>query len=173
MKNYKALLKNIDTFIFDYDGVLTDGTVSIFANGEHVRTGFVKDGYAIHMALKKNFRVAILSGGTSASMELRCKVLGIKDAFLGVQDKLTVFRQYVEENKIDPSTILYMGDDLPDYPVMKLVGLAVCPADAAAEIKAISHYVSPFPGGKGCVRDIIEQVMKVHGSWMDQDAFIW
>jgi 3-deoxy-D-manno-octulosonate 8-phosphate phosphatase (KDO 8-P phosphatase) len=173
MKNYKELLKNISTFIFDYDGVLSDGTVTVFANGEHVRTGYVKDGYAIHLAIKKNFRVAVISGGTSESMELRCKVLGIPDIFLGVQDKKVVFNKYILDRAIDPATILYVGDDIPDFPVMKLVGLAVCPQDACEEIKAISHYISPYNGGKGCVRDIIEQVLKVHGVWMDKDAFIW
>lgn len=173
MNNYKELLRNITTIILDYDGVLSDGTVTILSNGEHVRTGYVKDGFVIHLAIKKNYRIAVISGGTAESMGFRCKVLGIKDVFLGISDKLKVFHQYIADNQLDPSEILYVGDDLPDYPVMKEVGVAVCPADAAAEIKSIAHYISPFSGGRGCVRDIIEQVLKVKGQWMDEDAFIW
>lgn len=173
MKNYKEKLKHITTLIFDYDGVLSDGTVLIFGNGEHVRSGHVRDGYAMHHAMKNNLRIAIISGGFSESMEVRCRSLGITDAFLGVSDKLATFRQFLADRNISPEEVLYMGDDIPDYPVMKCCGLAVCPADAAEEIKSISAYISPFGGGKGCVRDIIEQVMKVQNTWMGEDAHIW
>ena len=173
MKNYKELLKNISTFIFDYDGVLSDGHVLILSNGEHVRSGYVKDGFAIHLALKKNYRVVVISGGTADSMEARCRILGITDVFLSVPDKLQVFKKFTSKNKINAASVVYVGDDLPDLPAMKAAGVAVCPSDAAEEIKAISHYISPYHGGKGCVRDIIEQVLKVQGKWMDNDAFIW
>ncbi len=173
MSNYKEHLRNIKALIFDYDGVLSDGTVTILSNGEHVRTGYVKDGYAIQLALKKGVHIAVISGGISESMEVRCRVLGIKDAFLGVTDKTVVFQQYLQDHGFSSSEVLYMGDDLPDYPVMKAAGIAVCPVDAAEEIKAISAYISPFGGGKGCVRDIIEQLLKVQEKWMDADAFTW
>jgi 3-deoxy-D-manno-octulosonate 8-phosphate phosphatase (KDO 8-P phosphatase) len=142
-------------------------------SGEHVRTGYVKDGYAIQLALKKGLRIVVISGGISESMEIRCRSLGIKDAFLGVVDKTVTFHQYVKEHKLNATEILYMGDDIPDYPVMKLAGIAACPVDAAEEIKSISAYISPFGGGKGCVRDIIEQLLKVQEKWMDADAFTW
>ncbi len=173
MTNYKEKLKNISTFIFDYDGVLSDGHILILNNGEHVRSGYVKDGFAIHLARKKSYRIAVISGGTSMAMEARCRILGIEDVFLRVVDKTVVFDQYIAEHKLNPDHILYMGDDLPDYPVMKRVGLAACPSDAAEEIKSVSAYISPYAGGKGCVRDIIEQVLKVKGEWMDEDAFTW
>lgn len=173
MGNYKELLKNINTFIFDYDGVLSDGTVMILSNGEQVRSGFVKDGYAIQLALKKGYRIAVISGGISESMKTRCNILGITDTFLGVKDKSVVFDSYIKDNKLNTATVLYMGDDIPDYKVMKKAGVAVCPADAAEEIKTVSVYISPLAGGKGCVRDIIEQVLKVQRKWMDKDAFIW
>lgn len=173
MGNYKEKLKHITTMIFDYDGVLSDGTIMILGNGEHVRSGHVRDGYAIHHAMRKNLRIAIISGGYSESMEVRCRSLGIKDTFLGVSDKIGAFNQYLSDNNLKPSEVLYMGDDIPDYPVMKMCGLAVCPGDAAEEIKSISEYISPLGGGKGCVRDIIEQVMKVQDKWMNEDAHIW
>jgi len=173
MGNYKGLLRNITTFVFDWDGVLTDGTVLILENGDHVRTGYVKDGYAIQLALKKKFRVVVISGGFSESMVTRCRILGIKDAFFSVCDKVDVFKKYLKENSLSPSEVLFMGDDIPDYPLMKEAGVATCPANAAEEIKAEAHFISQYPGGKGCVRDIIEQVLKVQGKWMDKDAFSW
>jgi 3-deoxy-D-manno-octulosonate 8-phosphate phosphatase (KDO 8-P phosphatase) len=173
MGNYKEQLRNIKALIFDYDGVLSDGTVLLLTNGDHVRTGYVKDGYAIQLAIKKGFKIAVISGGYSEAMATRCHILGVKDAFLGVKDKALVFVKYLSDNNLQASEVLFMGDDIPDYPVMKQAGMAVCPADAAEEIKSVSVYISQYGGGKGCVRDIIEQVLKVQGLWMDQDAFTW
>jgi 3-deoxy-D-manno-octulosonate 8-phosphate phosphatase (KDO 8-P phosphatase) len=173
MSNYKEQLRHITTFVFDYDGVLGDGIVLMLESGDQVRSGYVKDGYAIHLALKKGFRVAVISGGFSESMSSRCKMLGIKDAFFSVTDKLTIFHEYISQNKLSASEVLYMGDDIPDYLVMKKAGVPVCPSDAAEEIKSLSVCISQYPGGKGCVRDIIEQVLKVQGKWMDNDAFYW
>lgn len=173
MSNYKDLLPKITTFIFDYDGVLTDGTVIMLPDGEGLRNGNVKDGYALQLAIKNGYRVVIISGGRSVSMERRMESLRIKDIFLGVNDKLTVFRKFCIENNIKPENILYMGDDIPDLEVMSEAGVACCPLDAAQEIKNISHYISHIPGGRGCVRDIIEQVMKIHGKWMNGDAYHW
>ncbi len=173
MSNYKSLLKNINTFIFDYDGVLTDGTVILQPDGEALRTANVKDGYALQLAVKKGYNVAIISGGISASMNKRFEALRIKDFFLGVENKLEVLRNYMTEKNIKPENILYMGDDIPDYKVMKEVGVPCCPADATPEIKSISKYISDKGGGKGCVRDVIEQTLKIQEKWMNEDGFKW
>jgi 3-deoxy-D-manno-octulosonate 8-phosphate phosphatase (KDO 8-P phosphatase) len=173
MSNYKSLLKNVTTFIFDYDGVLTDGTVILQADGDALRTAYVKDGYALQLAVKKGFNVAIISGGSSASMIKRFEILRIRDFFLGVENKLEKFHEYMKERKVTADKVLYMGDDIPDFRPMKEAGVPCCPADAAPEIKAISKYISSFGGGKGCVRDVIEQTLKVQDKWMTEDGFRW
>jgi 3-deoxy-D-manno-octulosonate 8-phosphate phosphatase (KDO 8-P phosphatase) len=173
MNNYKELLKHVSTFVFDYDGVLTDGTVILMSNGDALRTANVKDGYAMQLAIKNGYRVAIISGGYSESMVRRCEALKIKDVFLGVDNKIEVFKKYIIENKLNPAEVLFMGDDIPDYEIMQLAGVATCPADAAEEIKAISRYISHQRGGHGSVRDVIEQVMKIQGKWMIDGAFHW
>jgi 3-deoxy-D-manno-octulosonate 8-phosphate phosphatase (KDO 8-P phosphatase) len=173
MANYKERLTSINTFIFDYDGVLTDGSVITTNEGEAFRISNVKDGYALQLAWKKGYKVAVISGARSESMMHRMKALQIKDVFLGVEKKQVVFREYLRTNGLNPEQVLYMGDDIPDYEVMQEAGVATCPADAAEEIKAIAHYISHFNGGKGCVRDVIEQVLKVQGKWMNDDAYHW
>ena len=172
-KNYKALLTSIQAFIFDYDGVLTDGSVILMAEGEPLRTANVRDGYALQLAIKKGYLVAIISGGRSRSITNRFSMLRITDVFLGIEDKSSVLRSYMEQKSLGTEQVLYMGDDIPDFHAMQLAGVAACPGDAAEEIKAISHYISPRNGGKGCVRDIIEQVLRVQGKWMNDDAFSW
>lgn len=173
MSNYKSLLKNVTTFVFDYDGVLTDGTVILQADGDALRTAFVKDGYALQLAVKKGFNVAIISGGSSSSMIKRFEILRIKDFFLGVENKLEKFHNYMKEKNISPGQVLYMGDDIPDFRPMKEAGVPCCPADAVPEIKAISKYISSYSGGRGCVRDVIEQTLKVQDKWMTEDGFKW
>jgi 3-deoxy-D-manno-octulosonate 8-phosphate phosphatase (KDO 8-P phosphatase) len=173
MTSYKKLLKNITTFVFDYDGVLTDGTVFLLHTGDALRTANVKDGYALQLAVKKGYHVVIISGGMSQSILPRFKALNIVDVFLGVDNKLKKLDEYLKAKNIDPSQVLYMGDDIPDYDPMRAVGLPVCPADASDEIKAVSKYISGHAGGRGCVRDIIEQVLKMQGQWMDHQAFTW
>lgn len=173
MSNYKEHLSAITTFLFDYDGVLTNGVVLITNSGDQLRTGHVKDGYALQLAIKNGYRVAVISGGYSESMRHRCNALNLTDVFLGVENKLEVFNEYLRKHNLTAGEVLYMGDDIPDYQVMKMVGMPVCPADAAEEIKSISKYISHFPGGEGCVRDVIEQVMKVQGKWMNGNAFHW
>ena len=173
MVNYKQLLKEVNTFIFDYDGVLTDGTVFLTDHGEPLRTANVKDGYALQLAVKKGYKIVIISGGKSKSMFNRFKTLNITDIYLEIENKLEVFNQYIKENKIDPDHVLYMGDDIPDYNIMKEVGVPACPADASEEIKAISKYISHRKGGEGCARDVIEQVMKIQDKWMNDDAYHW
>lgn len=173
MKNYKALLTKINTFVFDYDGVFTNGAIILQNSGEPLRTANVKDGYAIQLANKKGYKIVIISGGKSASMTNRFKLLKVKDVFLGVERKIQVFEKYLKDNNLKTENTIYMGDDIPDYEVMQKAGVACCPADAAEEIKSISHYISHQNGGEGCVRDIIEQVLKVQGKWMNDDAYIW
>lgn len=173
MTNYKEHLQKIDTFIFDYDGVLTDGTVLISSDGQMLRTAGVRDGYALQLAKKLGYRVIIISGGTFDGVKLRFKALNIHEVFLGVADKYNFFKQYISEHNLVPENILYMGDDIPDIQTMKHVGVATCPADAVEEVKAVSHYISDRKGGSGCVRDVIQQVLKLHGKWMNSDAFQW
>lgn len=173
MTNYKELLKGITTFIFDYDGVLSQGLVVLTEDGEPLRTANVRDGYALQLAVKRGYNIAIISGGKSKSVMNRLLSLGITDVFLGVGNKLEVFEQYIAEKGIRPDEIVYMGDDIPDYHVMQRAAVPACPADAAEEIRSISKYISHFDGGQGCVRDIIEQVMKLQHKWMNGDAFKW
>ncbi|MEE4256944.1 MAG: HAD hydrolase-like protein [Bacteroidales bacterium] len=173
MANYKELLQHITTFVFDYDGVLTEGIVMLTEDGEPLRSANVRDGYALQLAVKKGYRIAVISGGNSPSMSRRLSSLGITDIFLGVQHKVRVFEKYLKDNNIEPTEVVYMGDDIPDFHVMKMVAVPACPADAAEEIRAISKYISHYNGGKGCVRDIIEQVLKLQNKWMNDDAFKW
>ncbi len=173
VRNYKELLKNITTLIFDYDGVFTNGTVLLTENGEQLRTANVKDGYALQLAVKKGYRIAVISGGKSESMRKRMHGLNITDIFIGVEHKIQIYREYLNKHHLNSNEVLFMGDDIPDFQIMKEVGVATCPADAAEEIKALAHYISHFKGGEGCVRDIVEQVMKIQGKWMNDDAFMW
>jgi 3-deoxy-D-manno-octulosonate 8-phosphate phosphatase (KDO 8-P phosphatase) len=172
-KNFKQLLNNVSTFIFDVDGVLTDGTVLLMPNGEQVRNMNIKDGYALQLAIKKGYRVAIISGGKSEEVRTRMLGLGVTDVFLGVAYKLEKFEEYLLNNELKAEEILYMGDDIPDYEVMRKVGVAACPFDSAPEISSICSYISQKKGGEGCVRDVIEQTMRLHGKWFDNSGFVW
>lgn len=162
-------LKQITTLIFDIDGVLTNGDIIASDSGEFLRTFNIKDGYALQLAVKRGYHVCIISGGKGEAMLNRFKGLGITNIFLGVTDKVEVYNRLCVDYKIDAAEILYMGDDIPDLKLMKLVGLATCPADAVPEIKAISHYISPYTGGKTAVRDIIEKVLRVQEKWFDEN----
>ena len=162
-------LNDITTFIFDVDGVLTNGDILASESGEFLRSFNIKDGYALQLAVKKGYHVCIISGGSGEGMRRRFAGLGIENAYLGVSDKVKVFEEYLLQKGINPDQVLYMGDDIPDYKVMKLVGLPTCPADAVEEIKAISTYISPFPGGKCAARDVIEKVLKIQGRWFDEN----
>jgi len=173
MKNYKEKLKHITTFVFDFDGVLSNGQVIVTPAGDQLRMTNVKDGYAMQYALRQGFRICIISGGYSESMRLRYQGFPQMDIFLNVPDKTKIFSQYLQKNNIQPEQTVYMGDDIPDYEVMQLAGLKVCPADACVEIQETSHYISHCRGGEGCVRDIIEQTLRCQGKWLLQDACIW
>ncbi len=173
MNNYKALLNGVNTFIFDYDGVMTDGRVILQHDDPPLRTANVRDGFVLQLAVKLGYNIVVISGGVSRSMDNRFVTLNIKDAFTGVKNKVAVFEKYIKEKNINPENVVYMGDDIPDIPVMKRVGVPVSPADAVEEVKEVSVYISDKNGGEGCVRDIIEQVMKVQGKWMTPEAFTW
>ncbi len=162
----KIDFSKVGTFVFDVDGVLSDGTVLCLASGEQARTFYIKDGYAIEQALRQGFKVAVISGGFQDGVKKRLEFLGIKDIFLGIKDKVTVFETYIKDNNINTEEVLYMGDDLPDYDVMKLAGICACPADAAEDILTISDYITMKEGGKGAVREVIERVMKVQKKWI-------
>jgi len=167
-KNFKQLLNDITTFVFDVDGVLTDGSLMLMPDGEHVRSMNIKDGYALQEAVKKGYKIAVISGGQSEAVRIRLAKLGIQDIYMGVRDKVEALDEFLATYAIQPANVLFMGDDMPDYGVMKRVGIPVCPNDAASEIKAISIYISDKKGGKGCVRDIIEQVLKVQAKWSSE-----
>jgi 3-deoxy-D-manno-octulosonate 8-phosphate phosphatase (KDO 8-P phosphatase) len=164
-KNYKELLNTITTFIFDVDGVLTDGSVHLTPSGEMLRIMNIRDGFAMKAAVESGYHVCIISGGSNEGVKIRLKNLGITDIYLGSPNKVETFQEYVDVYSIKPEQVLYMGDDIPDYHVMQLVGMPTCPQDASPEIKAISKYISHKNGGKGAVREIIEQVMKVQDKW--------
>ena len=173
MAFFKEELLKVKAFVFDVDGVLSRDVSPLNEEGEPMRTANVKDGYALQLAIKKNYKIAIISGGYAVSTIKRFESLKIVDVFLSVDNKIDVFNQYLKDNSLLPENVLYMGDDIPDYDVMKLAGVAACPADAVEEIKQIAHYISHQKGGEGCVRDVIEQVLKIQGKWMNSDAYHW
>jgi 3-deoxy-D-manno-octulosonate 8-phosphate phosphatase (KDO 8-P phosphatase) len=165
--------KDITTFIFDVDGVLTDGSVYVNDTGEQTRSFNIKDGYALQLAVKCGYNVCAISGSRSKIAMHRLNSLGIKDVYLGCGNKIENFKVYINERGISPMNVLYMGDDIPDLEVMKQVGLPVCPADAAEEIKAVCEYISHLTGGKGAARDVIEKVLKVQERWLGAEAYSW
>lgn len=155
----------ITTFILDVDGVLTDGMVHAFTDGEFARVFNIKDGYAIEKAIKAGYHVCIISGGFEKGVKNRLEFLSITDIYLGVKNKIPVLEAYLQEKNIEPHQVLYMGDDMPDYEVMQMCGIAACPADAAEDILTIADYISLKNGGKGAVRDVIEHTMKAQDTW--------
>jgi 3-deoxy-D-manno-octulosonate 8-phosphate phosphatase (KDO 8-P phosphatase) len=169
--SYLEKLHEIKHFIFDVDGVMTDGTVLVQEDGSLLRLMNSKDGWAIKHAIKKGYDIFIITGGRSKGVLIRLINLGVPDSNIIIfrDDKLNALKELVHSSKIDLSKTVFMGDDIPDYAAMRLVNLAACPKDAIQEIKNISQYISPFDGGKGCVRDIIEKVLKVQNNWFDLD----
>ena len=164
-KSYKEIMNEITTLIFDIDGVLTDGSVFVTNAGEMLRTMNIRDGFALKAAVESGYNVCVISGGSNEGVRVRLRNLGITNIHLGCHDKVETYKEYIELYGILPEQVMYMGDDIPDFHVMKLVGLPTCPQDASPEIKAISKYISHKNGGKGAVREVIEQVMKVQGKW--------
>ncbi len=169
--NVLELFKPITTFVFDVDGVLTDGSVLVMPNAVLVRRMNIKDGYALQLAIKKSYRVLIISGGESDEVRERLNRLGVYDVFMKVSDKAAVLHQYMIQHQIKHEHILYMGDDIPDLDVLKIVGLPCCPSDAVQEVKAVAKYISPLLGGEGCVRDVIEKTMKLNNDW-NEDVLV-
>ena len=173
MINYKEKLQPIKAFVFDFDGVMTDGSVWVYADKETVRAGNIKDGFAVQYAVKKGYLVAVISGATSASIDNRMHMLGVEHCYTGCGDKRVTYERFLKENNLTDSQVLFMGDDLPDYPLVRRAGVGTCPSDAAIEIKEIADYISIHAGGHGAVRDVIEQVLRLHGNWFHEDAVIW
>ena len=164
-KNYKEKLNNIRAFIFDVDGVLTDGRVLVTTSGEMHRSMNTKDGFAMKFALTNGYKIAIISGGTNEGVRDRFEELGVQKVYLGVHQKDDSFDDFVKENNLNSSEVLYMGDDIPDLSVMEKSGLSTCPKDAVTDVKDAADYISHKKGGDGCVREIIEQVLRVKGDW--------
>jgi len=171
--NFKEELKDIKAFAFDVDGVFSSASVLLHPSGEMLRTSNIKDGYAIFHAIKMGYPIAIITGGDSQLVKDRFEKLGVKHIYLKSKDKMLDFQDFLKKENIESKDVLYMGDDIPDYPVLKIVGLATCPEDAAVEIKSISKYISHKKGGEGCVRDVVEQVLRSQNNWMNAEAFSW
>lgn len=165
MGNFKEDIVKTEAFIFDVDGVMTDGGIMPLVDGDFIRKYYAKDGYAIAYALRMGYKVCIITGGRGATLDHRLKMLGITDVYLDCIDKISAMQDFFARHGLDPANVIYMGDDIPDLECMKAVGIPVCPSDAASEVIEASRYVSEFAGGHGCVRDIIEQVLRARGDW--------
>jgi 3-deoxy-D-manno-octulosonate 8-phosphate phosphatase (KDO 8-P phosphatase) len=173
MGNFKEDLVKVKAFIFDIDGVLSTQTIPLNLFGVPNRTVNLRDGYAIQLAVRKGYPVGVISGSRSKEYMKRLKSLGVNDIYLNSKSKLAHFNEFLKKYNLSKSDVLYMGDDIPDYEVMREAGLPVCPSDADSEIRQVASYVSDKKGGEGCVRDVIEQVLRLHNKWMDSDAFTW
>lgn len=172
MLSYKVKLNKITTFIFDVDGVLTTGEVQLL-NGDVIRTLNSKDGYILQLAAKLNYKVFIITGGKSLDVKERLLELGVTEVHLSSSNKVKVYEEIKAEHGFSDEEVLYMGDDIPDLQLLKLVGVSACPQDASSDIKMMVDYQSPRDGGKGCVRDVIEQVIRLNGQWLNEKAFEW
>jgi 3-deoxy-D-manno-octulosonate 8-phosphate phosphatase (KDO 8-P phosphatase) len=162
---------HITSFVFDVDGVLTDGKLLILPDGVHARTMNIRDGYALQLAVKKGYTVIVISGGHSPEVKDRLNKLGVLEVYMQITDKTALLRTIMDSHQMAKETCLYMGDDIPDLHVMQLAGLPCCPADAVPEIKSVSEYISALKGGEGCVRDVIEKVLKLRGDW-NEDSLV-
>jgi len=173
MANFKEDLVRVKAFIFDIDGVLSLQTITLNAFGVPNRTVNLRDGYALQLAVKKGYHVGIISGSSSKEYKKRLRLLGVRDIYLKSRHKLDNFNHFLHKYNLHRADVLFMGDDIPDFQVMKESGIPVCPSDADSEIKQISSYISDRKGGEGCVRDVIEQVLRLHNNWMDSEAYTW
>jgi 3-deoxy-D-manno-octulosonate 8-phosphate phosphatase (KDO 8-P phosphatase) len=173
MKEFGDKLEQINTVVLDMDGVLTDGSVLINESGDHLRIMNIKDGYALQHAVKSGLNIAIISGGSSEGARLRFEKLGITEVHLGVAHKEERLKEVVEKFGVTLENVLYMGDDIPDYKVMEMAGIGACPADAAHEIRHIADYISKKEGGRGCVREVLEMILRLKGQWMNEQAYSW
>ncbi len=174
MTNFKEDIGHIKAFIFDIDGVLSTQTVALSAEGEPIRTANLRDGFALQLAVKMGYPIAIISGAHNQYLRVRFEGLGINDVYLGASNKTVAYTDFLNKYQLDSADVLYMGDDIPDVPVMQMVGTPTCPADAAVEVKAIAKYISFYNGGCGCARDVIEQVLKAQNKWLTTNSsFTW
>ncbi len=173
MTNFKENLIKVKAFIFDIDGVLSLQTINLNSFGVPNRTVNLRDGYALQYAVKKGYHIGVISGNSSKEYQKRLKLLGIKDIYLNSRSKIDHFNAFLKKYDLLNSEVVFMGDDIPDLPVMKVAGIPVCPSDADSEIKQVAAYISDKKGGEGCVRDVIEQVLRLHDKWMDSDAYSW
>jgi len=173
MTNFKENLKNVKAFVFDIDGVLSLQTINLNVFGIPKRTVNLRDGYALQLAVKKGYPIGIISGSNSRDYLKRLKTLGINDIFLNSKIKLEHYKIFKEKFGLEDSEIMFMGDDIPDLEVMRVAGVSVCPADADSEIKQAASYISDKKGGEGCVRDVVEQVLRLHNKWLDSEAYTW
>lgn len=169
MGNFKEDIAKVKAFVFDVDGVFTNGSLTVTTSGDFARTYYARDGFAVVTALKKGYIVGIISGGKGESIEKRFRVMGIdpQNMYLGSHEKVAALNSFMDRNNLTVSDIMYVGDDIPDIAPMKLVAMPVCPQDADAEVVKVARYVSRFPGGRGCIRDVVEQVLRVHDNWHD------
>jgi len=163
--NILELFEPVKVFVFDIDGVLTDGMLHVQEDGELLRRMNIKDGYALQLAVKKGYKVWVISGGKTNAAKKRLEKLGVQDVYVAVEDKISLLQSLIEKGNYTKEQLLYMGDDMPDLKAMMLCGMRTCPADAISEIKSISQYISPQNGGYGCARDVIEKVLKINGDW--------
>jgi 3-deoxy-D-manno-octulosonate 8-phosphate phosphatase (KDO 8-P phosphatase) len=164
-KNFKEMLRGVKAMVFDVDGVLTDGSLILMPDGELVRVMNIRDGIVMKLAVKKGYHLCIITGGNNMAVKQRLHRLGITDIYMKTENKWEALKEFLATYELKAKEVLYMGDDLVDHEVMSHVGVPVCPKDAVPEIKSLSIYVSEKEGGKGCVREVIEQVMKIHGNW--------
>lgn len=165
MSNFKEDLMKVKAFAFDVDGVLSAQIITMDADGTPLRTVNIKDGYAMQLAIKLGYPMAIITGGNTEAVKKRYQQLGIEDIYMSASQKIPPLLEWLKKRNLKPEEVMYMGDDLPDYPVMKMVGVPVCPADAVEEIKSLCKHISHKNGGEGCARDVIEQVLRAHGKW--------
>lgn len=166
-------LTEIKAFVFDVDGVLSCDIIPLHPNGDPMRTVNIKDGYALQLAVKKGYEVAIITGGYTEAVQIRFSRLGIKHIYMRSAVKINDFNDFMEKTSLKPEEVVYVGDDIPDFEVMRCVGLPIAPADAVPEIKNIAKYISSKRGGEGVARDIIEQTMRAQGNWFGKEAFGW
>lgn len=166
--NYKSKLNDIKAVVLDVDGVLTDGSLVLMPDGSMTRTMNTRDGYAMQLAIKQGFPMGIITGGNDDAVKQRMNYLGITDVYMASRHKIDDFNDFLATYDLSADEVIFMGDDMPDYEVMQMVGLPCCPKDAAPEIRQISLYISQKNGGQGCVRDILEQLLKVHGKWTEK-----
>jgi len=167
--SYKEKLIKIKNFVFDVDGVFTDGSIIVDNSGNELRVFSTRDGIAVKLATEKGYNFCVISGGKNEGVRKRLNKLGIKNVYLGVNNKMEVFKSFMNDNNLKTTETMFMGDDIPDIQILKMVGLSCCPNDAANEVREVVDYISIKKGGEGCVRDIIEQILTIQKNWIENE----